>query len=139
MNSYSYEELFVGQKEEFFVDITEKMLSEFCQMTGDINPMHNDDNFALRHGYSRRIAYGMLTASFLSTLAGVYLPGEKCLLQSVETKFTNPVYTGDRLLVSGTVAELNDSVRQVVVKGLITNQIGQKVLKGTIKLGVVQE
>ncbi len=138
MNDYSYEDLFVGQREAFPVEITEKMLDEFRGITGDINPMHNDEGFALEHGYPRRIVYGMLTASFLSTLAGVYLPGRKCLIQSVETKFTNPVYIGDRLLISGTVVELNDSVRQAVIKVLVTNQMGQKVLRGTLKLGVMQ-
>lgn len=139
MNDYCYEDLFIGQEEHFSVEITDEMMSSFCKITGDINPMHHDDNFAAKHHYPKRIVYGMLTASFLSTLAGVYLPGKKCLIQSVETKFTNPVYVGDKLVVMGKVVELNDSVRQIVLKVIITNQDGKKVLGGLMKLGVVQE
>ncbi len=139
MNHYRYKELFVGQREKFSVEITEQMMLNFREITGDVNPMHNDDIFAVRHNYSQRIVYGMLTASFLSTLAGVYLPGENCLIQSVETKFVNPVYIGDKLLISGTVTELNDCVRQVVLKVVIINEGGQKVLRGTVKLGVIEE
>ena len=140
MKHYSYEQLSVGQKEEFQVEITEKMMHDFREITGDMNPLHNDDEFARKHRYPQQVVFGMLTASFLSTLAGVYLPGERSLIQSVETKFVNPVYVGDRLLISGTVAELNDSVRQIVLKVVITKeQGGQKVLRGIMKLGVLQE
>ena len=92
------------------------MLSSFRTVTGDVNPLHTDDAFARSHGYPRHVAYGLLTASFLSTLTGVYLPGERCLIQSVEVKFPKPVFVGDELLVAGTVAELHESVQQIVLK-----------------------
>ena len=51
----------------------------------------------------------MLTASFLSTLAGIYLPGEKSLIHSVETKMIKPVFIGDELIVTGKVSEKSGS------------------------------
>lgn len=139
MNHYVYEELVVGQKEEFYVVVTEDMMERFREITGDVNPLHSEDDFAVNHNYPQKVVYGMLTASFLSTLAGVYLPGELSLIQSVETKFLKPVFAGDRILVSGTVAELYDSVRQIVLKVVMTNQDGVKVLKGKMKIGVLVE
>ena len=59
----------------------------------------------------------MLTASFLSTLAGVYLPGERSLIQSIESKFVNPVYVGDELTIRGIILALNDTVKQIEIKG----------------------
>lgn len=137
MNHYVYGQLTVGQKEEFSVVVTEEMMDRFREITGDVNPLHNEDDFAISHNYRQRVVYGMLTASFLSTLAGVYLPGELSLIQSVETKFVKPVFVGDIILISGVVAELNDSVRQIVLKVVMTNQVGEKVLKGTMKIGVL--
>ena len=139
MNHYTYEQLTVGQREEFSVKIAEEMLQEFRKISGDENPLHNDDEFARRHHYPQRVVYGMLTASFLSTIGGVYLPGEKCLIQSVDVKFLKPVYVGDRLTVCGTVKELHDSVKQIVLNVSITNSDNQRVLKGIMKLGVLQE
>ena len=139
MNCYQYADLHIGMKEEYCVDVTDNMLILFRQMTGDNNPLHTDEDFAKRHGYPDCVAYGMLTASFLSTLAGVYLPGEKSLIQSVETKFVKPVYAGNRLTIRGTVAELNDSVQQIVLKVEIKNQNGEKVLRGKMKVGVLDE
>ena len=57
----------------------------------------------------------------------------------METKFLRPVYIGDVLTVSGTVSELHDSVRQVVLKVKICNQRGEKVLRGVMKAGVLDE
>jgi 3-hydroxybutyryl-CoA dehydratase len=77
----------------------------------------------------------MLTASLYSTLAGMYLPGEKCILKSVETYFQNPVYVGDILNVSGVVKEKDERFQQVTVKAKITNQNGKTVSKATILVG----
>ncbi len=135
MNTYTYDEIEVGQAESFTVTVTEDMLSSFKAITGDNNPLHNDEDFAKAKGQPGRVAYGMLTASFLSTLAGVYLPGERSLIQQVEIKFAKPVYIGDTLTVTGQVAEKNDTVQRIELKVTITNQEGAKVLRG--KMGVL--
>ena len=122
MNHYSINDLSIGHKEVFTVEVTTEMFNKFREITGDINPLHNDEDFARNLGHKGRVAFGMLTASFLSTLAGVYLPGERSLIHSVETKFTKPVYIGDVLSISGEVTEINDTVNQIVLKVEIKNQ-----------------
>lgn len=47
---------------------------------------------------------------FFSTLVGVYLPGEKCLFYKCEVEWTNSVYIGDILSVSGTVKEIDKNL-----------------------------
>ena len=116
MNHYSINDLSIGHKEVFTVEVTTEMFNKFREITDDINPLHNDEDFARNLGHKGRVAFGMLTASFLSTLAGVYLPGERSLIHSVETKFTKPVYIGDVLSISGEVTEINDTVNQIVLK-----------------------
>ena len=137
MNNYKFEELSVGMSESFNVTITEDMLSKFRDITGDVNPLHNDPEFAVSKGHPGRVAFGMLTASFLSTLAGVYIPGERSLIQQVETKFANPVYIGDELTVKGEITELIESVQRLELKVTITNQNGKKVLRGKMQILVV--
>lgn len=137
MNNYTFDELNVGMTESFKVLITEAMLDAFKGITGDVNPLHNDEEFAKAKGHPGRVAYGMLTASFLSTLAGVYIPGERSLIQQVETKFAKPVYIGDELTVTGEITELVESVQRLELKVTITNQDGKKVLRGTMGILVV--
>ncbi len=139
MNDYTWEQLKVGMTESFDVAIDDQKMKSFCEITGDVNPLHNDESFAKEKGYGTRVSFGMLTASFLSTLAGVYLPGERSLIQEVDVKFVRPVLTGDCLTVSGVVEALNDTVRQIVLKVMIVNQRGDKVLRGKMKVGLLDE
>lgn len=136
MNRYTMRELAIGQSESFTTTVTEEKMAQFCALTGDVSPIHMSDDAAKARGHKGRVVYGMLGASLFSTLAGVYLPGENCLLHSVEAKFAKPVYIGDELTVSGTVAELNDTFGLVVIKAKITNQDGVQVTRGLIKAGV---
>lgn len=136
MNEYTYEEIEVGQQEGFTVTITEEMLSAFKDITGDINPLHNDEEYAKEKGYKGRVGYGMLTASFLSTLAGVYLPGKRSLIQEVTIKFSKPVFVGDVITVEGMVDEKNDTFNLIMIKYVMKNQDGLKVMKGTMQIGV---
>lgn len=136
MNTYTYEQIEIGQKESFSVEITQKMLDDFRAITGDVNPLHNDETYAQSKGHPFVVAFGMLTASFLSTLAGVYMPGEKSLIHEVNTKMERPVYVGDKLTIEGTVKEKNDTFSFIVVKVLVRNQKNEKVLKAQMQIGI---
>ncbi len=138
MNTYCYADIETGQKESFSVRVTEETMDSFKAITGDINPLHNDSDHARNRGYEDRVVYGMLTASYLSTLAGVYLPGEKSLIQSVEIRFSKPVYIGDILDIEGEVTEKNDTFKVIILKVSIKNQQGKKVLKGSMQIGVAE-
>ncbi len=108
-------------------------------MTGDINPLHVNDDFAANYGFTGRVVYGMLSASLISTLGGVYLPGRYCLIHQIEgCKFLSPVYLEDVLTVTGTVRELNESVKQAVISVSIRNQESKKVLKAILKVGFLE-
>lgn len=136
MNEYYYEDLEVGKTESFETAVTAEMLDSFKIITGDVNPLHCDEAFAKSEGYDGRVAYGMLTASFLSTLAGVYLPGRYSLIQSVEIKFAKPVYIGDKLTVTGEITEKNDTCGLIFLKVTITGESGKKVCRGKMQIGV---
>ncbi|MDL2294847.1 MaoC family dehydratase [Ruminococcaceae bacterium OttesenSCG-928-D13] len=136
MNRYTFAELSIGQTESFTTTVTEEKMRLFCELSGDISPIHMSDAAAQARGHSGRVVYGMLGASLFSTLAGVYLPGETCLLHGVEAKFAKPVYIGDELTVSGTVSELNETFHLVTIKAKITNQHGVQVTRGVIRAGV---
>ena len=134
MNTYTYEEIKEGQKESFEVTVTGEMLDSFCRITGDINPLHKDAAYAKESGYEDRVAYGMLTASFMSSLAGVYMPGERSLIKEVHIKFAKPVYPGETISVEGEVKEKNDTFKMIVLKVTMRNDKGEKVLRGSMDI-----
>lgn len=138
MNEYKYADIQIGQEESFEVVINEEMMNSFKEITGDINPLHNDVSYAKEKGFDERIVYGMLTSSFLSTLAGVYLPGKYSLIQNVSLGFSKPVFVGEKLTVTGKVTEKNDTFKFIVLKVLISNEKGEKKIKGNMQIGVIQ-
>ncbi len=135
MNEYRYEDIDIGHKESFTVTLTEEMMASFLAITGDVNPLHNDREYAKAKGYPDRVVYGMMTGSFLSTLAGVYLPGKRSLIQEVKLKFAKPVYIGDTITIEGEVEEKNDTYSLLMVKVTMRNQHGDKVCRAKMQIG----
>lgn len=140
MKEYTLDTLNIGTEESFSVTLTEDMRQAFLDITKDVNPMHTDATYAKQYGYGGGyIVHGMLTSSFLSTLVGVYLPGRRCLFQECSVQFTNPVYVGDTLSISGRVTEIDTRFRRVFIKAQIVNQRGEKVLRGKLIVGIFED
>ena len=70
MNHYTLAEMTPGLTEEFTVTVTPEMMDAFRAITGDVSPIHIDADYARGRGFPGRVVYGMLGASFFSTLAG---------------------------------------------------------------------
>lgn len=138
MNQYTLADMTPGLTESFTVTVTEEMMAAFEAITGDCSPIHVDADYAKGRGYPGRVVYGMLGASFFSTLAGVYLPGEHCLLHGVECKFAKPIFIGDSLTVTGTVTNVSEAVAEAEIKAVITNQDGKRVTRGVIRAGLAK-
>ena len=130
MNDYSFDELEIGMSENFIYEVSEDKLSLFKEMSGDINPLHNDPEYAKNFGFNDKVVYGMLSASLISTFGGCFLPGKKCLIHQVDAKFVKPVYVGDVLRIIGIIDELHDSVKEAIIK-LITSI--PKIITGNYK------
>ena len=136
MNHYKLADLAVGHTESFTATVTAELLDKFRDLTGDVNPLHGDEDYARAKGYPGRVVYGMLVASLYSTLAGVYLPGEFSLLHEVDAKFKKPVFIGDVLTVTGKVTGVNEVFGRIEIDARIVNQDGKTVNRGKILAGV---
>lgn len=138
MNAYTIEELSIGMTESFKVVITEDIQTQFMSITGDINPMHLNDTYAVSKGYSKKIVYGMCTASFYSKLVGVYLIGKNCIFQECHISFTKPVYINDILTITGIIKEIDEIKRRITIKAYICNQNHNKVSRANLIVGVMK-
>ena len=138
MNEYTFEQIEIGHKESFVKTITTEMEDAFRKMTGDENPLHKVDSFAVEIGegkFKSHVTFGMLTASLYSTLAGVYLPGKYSLIHSIANiSFKKPVFAGDELTVTGVVKDKQDELKLLLVEVKITNQNGKVVSKADMKI-----
>lgn len=142
MNEYRFKDIYIGQTESFNKEITVGMENSFREITGDINPLHSDDAFAIEMGngkFTGHVSFGMLTASLYSTLAGVYLPGKYSLIHSIENlSFKKPVFAGDMLTVIGSVNEKWEDLKLIRVGVKVLNQYGKVVSKADMKILVLK-
>jgi 3-hydroxybutyryl-CoA dehydratase len=136
MNEYTFEELYLGLKKSFKVKITEDMMINFKKITGDINPLHIDGEYAKEKGMLDKVVYGMLSSSFYSTLVGVHLPGKRCILQGIDILFKKPLYINDEIDIYGEVSYLNEAYKIVEIKAYIKNE-NKKISTANIKVGVI--
>ena len=139
MNEYKLSNIKIGLEESFSVVIDSSKLDKFLDISNDLNPLHVDNAYAKEKGFDGRVVYGLLTASFYSTLVGVHLPGKYCILQSIDTQFLKPVYIGETLTIAGKISYINEAFKQIEIQATIVNQNGQKVSKATIKTGLIDE
>ena len=138
MSGYRLADIVVGISASFEATVTDEMMERFGDITGDRNPLHTDDNYAVSAGFASRVVYAMLTSSFYSTLVGMYLPGKHALFQSLDASFTAPVFVGDRLTVYGEIVSVHHALRQLELRAHITNQHGRKVSRARIKSGILE-
>lgn len=138
MNEYRFADMQPGLSERFTVTVEERDHLAFREVSGDISPLHVDEEYAKERGFEGRVVPGLLTASYYSRLVGVHLPGKNALLHGVKVTFHNPVYVGDTLEVYGEVSHVNEAYRQIEIKCRVTSESGVKISSGTIKAGVAE-
>jgi len=123
-----YEELTLGQSASHEHTVTERDIELFGEATGDMNPVHFDEEYARRTIFRGRVAHGVLSIGFMSAVLGNQLPGPGSIFMSASTLFKAPVRIGDTVLTVCTVKEIRDK-RQVVMS-CICSVKGQPVVEG---------
>ena len=91
LHGYYLEDLAPGMTALYAKTVTDADVVLFAGISGDVNPVHLNQEFADRTMFRGRIAHGMLTASFISTVIGTKLPGPGCIYVSQNLKFKAPV------------------------------------------------
>ncbi|MCC2626336.1 MAG: pta 1 [Burkholderiales bacterium] len=124
-----YDALIVGQSASMEKKITNEDITLFACLTGDINPVHFDMEYAKTTRFKTRIAHGMLGGSLVSAVLGMQLPGTGTIYLSQSLNFCYPVYLDDIITVTVTVKEKKEK-NKVVLDCICTNQNGRVVIQG---------
>jgi len=121
-----FEDLKLGQTAVYARTITETDIVLFAGISGDTNPIHINEEFASQTMFSGRIAHGMLTAAFISTVLGTRLPGPGAIYVSQSIRFKAPVRAGDTLVCRATVTDLLPEKKRATLSTVVT--VGNKVV-----------
>ena len=130
MKGKTINEMKIGDFAVFRKTVTEGDVYNYAGISGDQNPVHIDKVYGENSKFGSRIAHGMFTASFISTLVGMYLPGPGSIYCAQELKFTAPVRFGDTIEAKAEVVEIIPEKNRVKLHTTCTNQDGVLVVDG---------
>lgn len=126
------EKLEIGMFASYAQTITEADIAMFGGVSGDKNPAHFNEEFAQESRFKRRIAHGMISASYFSGILGTKLPGSGCVYTSQTLNFKRPVYIGETVTATVTITEIDEGSRRVKLSTVC------KVKKKTVIDGVAE-
>lgn len=115
-NKIPLEEIEVGMCVSYSKTITDADVKAFAGISGDRNPVHLDEEYAKKSRFKKRIAHGMMTASYFSALFGTKIPGEGCVYTHQSLNFKKPIYLGNTVVATVTVSEVDIEKRRVKFK-----------------------
>jgi 3-hydroxybutyryl-CoA dehydratase len=110
---YYIEDLKPGMSESFSKTVSESDIQKFGEISGDMNPAHFDEEWAKTTPFKGRIAHGVLSASYISTVLGMKMPGPGTIFMQLLTRFKAPVRIGDTVVATCTVRETIPEKRRV--------------------------
>src|SRR5947208_6705727 len=107
----SADEIAVGLTAQFDRDVTEQDILAFADNSGDHNPLHVDACYAAGTNHGGRIAHGAFQVGLASAMIGMYLPGRRVLLSSLQARFPAPLKFPSRVRVCGKIVAWNRETR----------------------------
>ena len=130
LSEYTFDEIEIGLTKQFQITITESMIDDFAKLSGDFSPIHMDKDYASTTTFEKRVVDGMLLASFLSKIVGMYLPGKHALYFSQSLDFRQPCFINDKITIFSQVIDKSTSTKILKIESKITNQEGKILLSG---------
>ena len=126
----TFEQIKIGYNKEFQVVITESLVNDFAKITGDFSPIHINEDFAKSKKFKGRVVHGMLLASFLSQMVGMYLPGKHAIYLSQSLEFHNPCFIGSKISVTSKVIDKSQSTKIIKIESKISDEKNKLLLYG---------
>jgi acyl dehydratase len=112
--------------------VTRTQIVKYAGASGDFNPIHHDELYAIRAGNDRVFAMGMLSAGFLSRMATDWVGDGK--LRRYRVRFGRQVWPGDTILCKGKITRkfTEDGKHYLEAEVFAENQRAEKVITGTL-------
>jgi len=124
-------EIKIGDKASYSKTCTEDDVKLFAVVSGDVNPIHLDAEYAATTQFGQQIAHGMYTGALVSAALAIELPGPGTIYMGQEIKFKAPVFLGDTITVELEVEAMREDKGIVTLACTCTNQHDKVVAKGT--------
>ena len=134
LTNYTFDEISIGQTASYTKQVEERDVQLFAAVSGDVNPVHLDAEFAATTPFKERIAHGMLTGAIISAAIALELPGPGTIYLGQSLRFRLPVKIGDSITIELEVTDKREDKGFVTLNCRAVNQEGKTVATGTAEL-----
>jgi acyl dehydratase len=100
-------------------EVTREDVRTYAEVSGDHNPLHQDDEVARRAGFPGIVAHGMFTLGHLASCV-VSWAGDPAAVTRLRASFRSPVAMGDTIVAGGRVRELDREARTALLDLWVT-------------------
>ncbi|MBA2566415.1 MAG: MaoC family dehydratase N-terminal domain-containing protein [Thermoleophilaceae bacterium] len=117
--------------------VTEADIVAFGALTGDLNPLHLDREWAARSQFGERVAHGMLVLAYAFGLVPLSAEHVLAVRRLQDVSFARPVRIGDTIRVRCRVRELkpvDDSLGLVTAGWEVVNQSDELAIRAVVEL-----
>lgn len=112
----------IGMSSQITRTFTSEDVENFSQLSGDINPVHLDDEYASKTMFKARIVHGALASSLFSTLFANSLPGPGCIFMKSECEFLKPIYLNQEVVFKVEIVDININKKRLYFKTIAFNK-----------------
>lgn len=130
LENRTFDEIKIGDSVQCEKTLTERDILLFAEVSGDVNPVHLDADYAAGTLFKQRIAHGMWSGAQISAVLGVQMPGPGTIYLGQSLSFRAPVYLGDTITFELTVSDKREDKKIVVLQCKGSNQHGKTVVTG---------
>ncbi len=123
-------DFYIGEQASLTRTITEADVNTFAALTGDVNPIHVDKEYASKSRFGRRVAHGTLTGGLIGAVLANRLPGPGAIYLSQQLEFVAPVFLGDTVTAVVEVTSWRPEKRIITLKTAAYNQEDRQVVTG---------
>jgi 3-hydroxybutyryl-CoA dehydratase len=108
-----YDEISLGMTASRTDQVTIDTILAFAAVSGDVNPLHVDPEFAKRSSFGGIVAHGTLLAAYVSAVLGLELPGPGTVAREFTQRYRGAVRPGDVVRTTVKVIKLEAKLRKV--------------------------
>ena len=127
-----WEELTEDAERELTVGpITRTDLVRYAGASGDFNPNHHDEIYAIRAGFDKPFAHGMLQGGYLARLLSEWLGPDS--FKNLKIRFSAQAWPGDMVICKARVVRQyeKEGERFVEIEASAENQRGDVLIKAS--------
>ncbi len=125
-----FDDLFVGQTASVTRSFGFEEVEQFARLSGDLNPIHTDANYASTTPFKKPIVHGFLYGSLISSILANQLPGPGSIYLHQELNFKAPVFHGDEVIAIVKIAELKPEKKIVKLDTFCHSTSGMELVTG---------